>query len=119
MTTPSPFTPASTVFNWTIVNLERETIDGYVLSASYVVSAKNGRCLAKLSGGIGLPRPQTKLIPFDSLTEPCVVQWIKDALGQDEVNQIEAMLQAQLVDKHSSPRAVGLPWTLTSTEPLQ
>ena len=95
-----------TTFSWNIVNLERETADGYVFTAHYTIKAKNSTYIAGAYGSIALERPDT-LIPFAQLTEEIVVGWVKNKLN---VEEIEAALQAQLDKQQSPTKAAGIPW---------
>jgi hypothetical protein len=96
-------TPVAT-FTWAIANLERETDDGFVMTAHYTVNANDGTYSSGAYGSIGFERPDS-LIPFADLTEELVVGWVKEALGgQEKVDEIEAALQAQLNEQHAPPR---------------
>ena len=106
MTETSPVT----TFTLAIVNLERETDDGFVFTAHYTVNANDGTYTSGAYGSIGFERPDS-LIPFADLTEELVVGWVKEALGgQEKVDEIEAALQAQLNEQHAPTKAAGLPW---------
>jgi hypothetical protein len=100
----------TTTISWNIANLERETSDGYVFTAHYTIDANDGTYSAGAYGSIGLERPET-LIPYSDLTKELVVSWVKDKLGTEQVESIEAALQAQLDEQHAPSRASGLPWT--------
>jgi hypothetical protein len=95
-----------TTFSWNIVNLERDTDDGYVFTAHYTINAEDGTYTASAYGSLGLERPET-LVPFAQLTEAIVIGWVKGKLNAEE---IEATLQAQLDKKHAPTKAAGLPW---------
>lgn len=99
----------ATVYSWKIANLERETEDGFVFTAHYTINAEDGTYSAGAYGSIGLERPDT-LIPFDSLTEEMVVDWVKEKLGEEQVQAIADALQAQLDEKHAPTKAAGVPW---------
>jgi len=100
----------STTYTWKIAQLERETADGYVFTAHYTVDAEDGTYRAGAYGSIGLERPEGELIPFADLTEELVVGWVKDKLGEEQVENIEAALQAQLNEQAAPTEAAGLPW---------
>ena len=100
----------STTYTWKIAQLERETADGYVFIAHYTVDAEDGTYRAGAYGSIGLERPEGELIPFADLTEEIVVGWVKDKLGEEQVENIEAALQAQLNEQAAPTKAAGLPW---------
>lgn len=99
-----------TTITWTITNLEREISDGYVFSASYEVTASNGNFSSVAVGSINLERPEEDLIPFEDLTEPLCINWVKDALGSDTVGKIEATLTSRVGEKVSPQSAEGTPW---------
>jgi len=94
---------------WNIANLERETSDGYVFTAHYTIDANDGTYSAGAYGSIGLERPET-LISYSDLTKELVVGWVKDKLGTEQVEAIEAALQAQLDEQNAPTKAAGVPW---------
>jgi hypothetical protein len=100
-----------TTFNWTIVNLDRLTSDGFVVTAHYNVSAQDGDYSASTYGTTGWTQEEGETyIPFDQLTEATVIGWVQTALGKDEV---EASLQVQIDAKKAPVQATGVPWTTT------
>ena len=94
---------------WNIANLERKTADGFVYIAHYTVDANDGTYSAGAYGSIGFERPED-LIPYMDLTKDEVVQWVKDALGEDKVAEIEAALAAQIEEQRNPSKAAGVPW---------
>ena len=107
----------TTTYNWAIANLERESADGYVFTAHYVVAAisdeldaEGNPYTASAYGSIGLERPSKKLIPFENLTAEIVTGWVKDKLGADKVAAVEAALTAQIEERINPTRLSGLPW---------
>jgi hypothetical protein len=101
-------TPA-TVFTWKIANLERETADGFVMTAHYTITAEDGTYSTGAYGSLGFERPDN-LIPFADLTEDMVIGWVKDAFGSEKVAEIEAALQGQLDEQRAPTKAAGVPW---------
>jgi len=99
----------TTVFSWAIGNLERETGDGYVYTAHYSVSAKSAAYSAGAYGSIGFERPED-LVPYSEITEEMAIQWVKDALTEEKVEQIEEALQNQLDEQAAPTKAAGVPW---------
>ena len=100
----------TTVFAWAVGTLERETADGFVYTAHYTVSAKSAAYSASAYGSIGFERPED-LVPYSDITEEMVVQWVKDALTEEKVDQIEEALQNQLDEQAAPTKAAGVPWT--------
>jgi hypothetical protein len=99
----------ATTISWKIVNLERETGDGFVFTAHYTVNADDGTYTSGAYGSLGFERPDN-LVPFSQLTEETVVGWVKEKFGEEKVAEIEAALQAQLDEQHAPTKAAGLPW---------
>jgi hypothetical protein len=100
----------ATTFTWGINTLERETDDGFVMTAHYVVDANDGTYSSGAYGSVGFQRPDN-LIPYADLTEDTVIGWVKEALGGDEkVAEIEGALQSQLNEQHAPTKAAGVPW---------
>jgi hypothetical protein len=100
----------ATEFTWAIANLERETADGYVFTAHYTVSAKDGVYSAGAYGSLGFERPEN-LIPFADLSESEVVGWVLQALGEEKVTEICQALQGQLDEQRAPSKTAGVPWT--------
>jgi hypothetical protein len=102
-------TKNTTVFTWKISQLERETQDGFVYTAHYTVDAKDDTYSAGAYGSIGFERPDD-LVPFADLTEDLVVEWVKAALTEEKVADVEAALQLQIDEQRAPSKAAGLPW---------
>lgn len=100
----------TTVFSWAIANLERETNDGFIFTAHYTISAKSAAYSAGAYGSIGFERPED-LVPYSDITEEMAIQWVKDALTEEKVEQIEEALQNQLDEQAAPTKAAGVPWT--------
>jgi len=104
-------TTITTNYSWKIAQLERETSDGYVYTAHYTVDANDGTYSAGAYGSIGFQRPEEEdLIPFADLTEKIVIGWVQDALGDENVAEVEAALQGQLDEQRNPTKAAGVPW---------
>ena len=99
----------ATTFTWAIANLERETADGFVFTAHYTISAADEAYSAGAYGSIGFERPDT-LIPYADLIEDDVIGWVKEKLGEEQVQKIEAKLQSQIDEQRSPSKASGKPW---------
>jgi hypothetical protein len=100
----------TTIYTWAIVQLERETADGLVITAHYTVDANDGTYSAGAYGSLGFERPEDDMIPFADLTEEIVIGWVKDKFGEEKVAEVEAALQSQIDEQRAPSRASGLPW---------
>ena len=101
---------AAPVANWRIANLERKVEDGFVFVAHWTVDAEDNGYRASSYGSIGFERPES-LIPFDDLTETQIIEWVKDALGSEQVLAIGQALLNQLEQEKNPPMAFGVPWS--------
>ena len=106
-----------TTYAWKINTLERETDDGFVFTAHYSVVAisdvldpEGNPYNSGAYGSVGFQRPDN-LIPYADLTEEQVIGWVQEALGGDErVAEIEAQLEARLLELISPSKINGVPW---------
>ena len=97
---------------WKVANLERTIPSGVVFTVHYTVDATDGEFSAGAYGSIGLAGDpaQKGFIPFDSLTESKVIEWVQAALGDEKLTEIANALAGQ-IDKQKNPTsASGLPW---------
>ena len=100
---------ADPTVTWNIANLERETADGFVYTAHYTVDATDGTYSAGAYGSIGFERPEN-LIPFKDLQKEQVIEWVKEALGDDKVLEIGQALLTQLDEQRQPTKQAGVPW---------
>jgi hypothetical protein len=99
-------------YQWNVVQMDRLTSDGFVVTVHYTVNAVDGDYSASTYGTVGYTQEEGNIIPFDSLTPEIVVGWVKDSLGQETV---EAALAAQIEAQKNPVQLSGLPW---SNEPV-
>jgi hypothetical protein len=99
-------------FTWNVVQMDRLTSDGFVVTVHYTVNAVDGDYTASTYGTVGYTQEEGNIIPFDSLTPEIVVGWVKDSLGQETV---EEALATQIEAQKNPVQLSGLPW---SNEPV-
>ena len=98
-----------TNYTWTIVNMDRLTADGFVVTVHYNVSATDGTYNASTYGTVGYTeQPGETYVPYADLTQEIVVGWVKTSLGEATV---EASLQSQIDAQINPVQAAGLPWS--------
>ena len=96
-------------YNWQIVNMDRKTTDGFVVTVHYNVTATDGDYSANTYGTVGYTEEEGKsYIPYDQLTQDEVVAWVKDTLGADTV---EESLATQIEALKHPVQESGLPWS--------
>ena len=97
-----------TTFNWTIVQMNRLTSDGFVVTVHYNVSATDDTYQASTYGTTSYTQtPGETYIPYEDLTQAVVVGWVQEALGKDTV---EMSLQSQIDALKNPVQESGLPW---------
>jgi len=94
-------------FTWNVVQMDRLTADGFVITVHYTVNAVDGDFTASTYGTVGYTQEDKSYIPYASLTEAEVVGWVQDSLGKDTV---EASLQAQIDALKNPTEESGVPW---------
>jgi hypothetical protein len=94
-------------YQWNVVQMDRLTSDGFVVTVHYTVNAVDGEYTASTYGTVGYAQEKGNIIPFDSLTPEIVVGWVKDSLGQETV---EKALAAQIEAQKTPVQLSGLPW---------
>jgi hypothetical protein len=94
--------------NWNIANLERNTADGKVTTVHYTIDATDGTYNAGAYGSIGVDGDVA--IAYKDLTADVVVGWVKAALTDEKVKEVEAALVKQIEEQVAPTKAAGLPW---------
>jgi len=94
--------------NWNIANLERNTADGKVTTVHYTIDATDGTYNAGAYGSIGVDGDVA--IAYKDLTADTVVGWVKAALTDEKVKEVEAALVKQIEEQVAPTKAAGLPW---------
>ena len=96
-------------FTWNVVQMDRLTSDGFVVTVHYTVSAVDGDYNASTYGTVGYTQEDKSYIPYASLTETEVIGWVQESLGKDRV---EASLTAQIHSQKNPCQETGLPWSV-------
>jgi len=102
---------------WAIANLERKLPDGnippegQVYTAHWTVNLEDQGESAGAYGSVGFGDPDPdSYTPFDQLTQDQVIRWVKEALGDEQVANIETALASQIQQKLNPTSAAGVPW---------
>ncbi len=96
-------------FDWNIVQMDRKTSDGFVVTVHYTVSAVDGDFTASTYGTVGYTQEETNFTPYNSLTKDQVIGWVQNSLGKDTV---EASLADQINAQRNPTQVTGLPWNI-------
>ena len=94
-------------FTWNVVQMDRLTSDGFVVTVHYTVNAVDGDYTASTYGTVGYTQGEGSYVPFANLTKEQVIGWVKDSIGQSTV---EESLAAQITAQKNPVQLSGLPW---------
>jgi hypothetical protein len=94
---------------WVIEQMERQTLDGGVVTAHWRCNGEDDGFFATVYGSVGfMPDPTSPTFkPYEELTEVDVRDWVWGKLDKTE---IEAALAAGLEDQKTPPVVYGTPW---------
>lgn len=97
----------SSTITWTITQLDRQTSDGFVITAHWTATAVDGDYAASVYSTCGWSEG-TPTIPYDQLTQDTVLGWVwADGVDKDAT---EAALTAQINAQKNPVTATGVPW---------
>jgi hypothetical protein len=97
-----------TTFNWQIIQMDRLTSDGFVITVHYNVNAVDGTYTASTYGTTSYTQNSDTYTPYADLTQAQVIGWVQTSLGKDKV---ETSLQNQIDALKNPTQASGLPWS--------
>jgi hypothetical protein len=92
--------------NLIINQLDRNTDGDIVTTVHYSAVKQDGDFTASVYSTVGLEQGDT-VIPFASLTEETVKDWLADKL---DLVAMESALDAQIAEQKAPKVASGLPW---------
>ena len=99
-------------YNWNCktvdVHPQEEGQTDVVYNVHWIVTGVDGDYSATNIGTQVVPLdPESTFIPFEDLTNEIVVGWTKEAMGEDQVDQIETSIASQIAEKEN-PTSVTL-----------
>jgi hypothetical protein len=94
-------------YTWNVVQMDRQTVDGFVTTVHYNVSAVDGEFTASTYGTVGFTKEEMEYVPYEQLTQEQVIGWVQDSLGQATV---EESLATQIEAQRNPVSESGLPW---------
>jgi hypothetical protein len=90
-----------------ITKINRLPEDDFVCNVYYTVFKKDGGHAASTDSTVSFVRqPGKTLIPYSNLTESIVVNWVKNSIGVDSLNDIDAFLTNNIADQ-KSPKIIS------------
>jgi hypothetical protein len=97
----------ATTYQWNVVQMDRLTSDGFVVTVHYTVNAVDGDYSASTYGTVGYTQGEGSYVPYADLTQADVIGWVQESLGKDTV---EDSLAAQINAQKNPVQETGLPW---------
>jgi cystathionine beta-lyase family protein involved in aluminum resistance len=95
------------IYTWNVVQMDRLTFDGFVVTVHYTVNAVDGEYTASTYGTVGYTQEDKSYTPYADLTQAVVVGWVQESLGKDAV---EESLASQIEAQKNPVQETGLPW---------
>jgi hypothetical protein len=96
-----------TTFNWSVSNLDSNTVDGFVFCAHWNATAVDGEHSASAYSTVSWAEG-TPTIPYANLTEAEVLSWVWESIDKSAT---EASLAAQIELLKNPVKATGTPWS--------
>lgn len=100
--------------NWKVVGFEVSDKDGLpkvCVKAAYEVSKSYGHKHGFATGQVTLADPDVSaFVAYDDIAEDLAVSWVKAALGESGVANIEAQVQTQIDKSPDVDPAIAPPW---------
>ena len=91
---------------WSVNTMSRDPETGRVTVVHWDLNSTDGTNNHRRYGSISLPLDSSLTIPYENLTEEIVLGWVKDNLGEAEM---EALQVSSLEAKADAP-VLGTPW---------
>ena len=105
----------ATEFTWRVNGLMVENqgnLNNVAVMSNFQVSGVDGDQTASVQYSVNLlPADAQNFTPYNNITEQQAIDWTKDALGEDRVNNMQQEVQDQ-IDKQRipTPQPAPLPW---------
>ena len=106
-----------TIWTWRIKSMYtvQSPNPNYVVTVFYVYTGNQDGTTSSLEGTIRFDSEQeTNFIPYDQLTEEIVIGWVQQALGEQEIVNLQYSIQGridQLLSPPDIPNLQPLPWS--------
>ena len=99
-----------------IATMDRDTADGFVNTvhwiASQVDASLDGEYTASSYGTVSFTKEDgINYVPYESLTEAQVIEWVKGAMGEEGVAALELALANNIAEQKAPKKASGTPWS--------
>ena len=98
----------TTSLTWTAENLTSETSDDFIIKSYWYLTGRTlngsvGIATFRMEGPCKFKTSRTgNEIPYENVTQENVVQWVKNTLGADQVEEYERMMHENLIYIHKN-----------------
>ena len=96
------------MITWSISQMERKEVNGFVIRVYYSAIAVDGNYSSSFPGVCNYTQSGDTFIPYEDLTQDEVIGWVKESLGADKIISVEAELDADIAAQKQF--VVGVPW---------
>ena len=96
-----------------IEQLERTLPMGICITAHWIAEKKSENFLAQAYGSIKLPTKNPSdptFVAYEDITEAQAIEWVKKAMGEEQLAALEANLDSQIEALKNPTQAAGVPW---------
>ena len=90
---------------WSIVNMERDTANGFVRVGHWICSGVDGEFSDSVYSTCSFEGELT--VPYEQLTEATVLSWVWQSVDKEAT---EAAVAAKIAEQKAPKVAAGLPW---------
>ena len=98
----------TTSLTWTAENLTSETSDDFIIKSYWYLTGRTlngsvGIATFRMEGPCKFKTSRTgNEIPYENVTQENVVEWVKNTLGADQVEEYERMMHENLIYIHKN-----------------
>lgn len=95
-----------------ITNTDYNTDDKFIFCVHWTASQTDGDFTASTYSTASFTKEDgINYVPYESLTEAAVIEWVKASLGAEGVAAVDAALAANIADQKAPKVASGTPWS--------
>lgn len=104
------------ITTWKIANAKRKTASGLIIEVIYIINFELEEESDRHVGIAQFERDPAApgFVPFEQLTEPVIIDWVKAQLGDEKINaivtEVETRLQERINEKNNPAFLEGVPW---------
>lgn len=96
---------------WKINFVEHIKSSGFILQVVWECSSEQNGFVGRLTDTLGF-EVQDPQVPFEQVTEPMLVDWVKNELGLHKVVEVEGTVQDMIEANIANNKAAGAPWQI-------